>query len=59
VQEGGEVHAARRYLQLAPIQFVQIYDVIEDIAQGDGAKIDGIEVLALLLFQPGIQQDAA
>ena len=59
VQEGGEVHAARCYLQLAPIQFVQIYDVIEDIAQGDGAKIDGIEVLALLLFQPGIQQDAA
>ena len=59
MQEGRKVHARRCHLQLLPIQLIQIYDVVEDVAEGHGAQIDGIEVLALLLVQTAIQQDAA
>ena len=58
-EKGRQVHPHRGDLQPMPVDLVQIDDVIEDITQGHGADVDGIQILALLGIQPGLLQDTA
>lgn len=48
VEEGGQVDAGRRNFEATPIQFVEIDNVVEDVAKGHRAQVDGLELLMLL-----------
>ena len=59
VEEGGQVHGGRRYLEAAAIEFVQIDDVIEDVAERHRTQVDGLELLLPLGIQRRVHQHAA
>ena len=57
--EAGEVHRLVVELHLAPLELIHFDNVVEDIAEGDGADVNGLQVFQLLVVQLGIEQDAA
>lgn len=58
-EKGRQVHPHRGNLQPVPVNLVQVDDVIEDVAQGHGTDVNGIQTLALLGIQPRLLQDTA
>lgn len=48
VEEGGQIDTGRRNFETTAIQFVQVNDVVEDIAKGHRTQVNGLELLVLL-----------
>ncbi|MNG94584.1 hypothetical protein D3C79_535960 [compost metagenome] len=59
VEEGGQVDAGGGYLQPAAIEFVEIDDVVEDVAERHRAQVNGLELLVLLGIERRIHQHPA
>ncbi len=59
VEEGGQVDASRRNFEATTIEFVEIDDVVEDIAQSHRTQVNGLELLMLLGIEGGIHQHPA
>ena len=58
-QETGEVDLLIIQLDFAPLHFIHVDNIVENIPQRNGRDMDGFEVFFLLTGQLGIQQDTA
>ena len=59
VEEGRQVDTGRRNFEATAIQFVQVDDVVEDIAKGHRTQVNGLELLMLFGIEGGIHQHPA